>query len=254
MVEFEADDALAAAAAKAALDPRVDRVIVCTPDKDLAQSVRIAQMANGRRRTIRDEAGVIFFVRRAAGVDLRLPGARWRRRGRLSGPSRLGRKDPPRRCSPISPISSRSLEDWRIWGVDATRPGALVAHLAPRVRACLAVSRSRDTPEPTCPCSNPSTNSTERPDACLRAACRGESATRGFLKTTRLSPIRRSSLSTRVETEWTMARRVAVPAVVVVSGVDWTGNDPATSTGCRRFLNATLRRSVRLEPGTIDAC
>ena len=37
MVEFEADDALAAAAAKAALDPRVTRVIICTPDKDLSQ-------------------------------------------------------------------------------------------------------------------------------------------------------------------------------------------------------------------------
>src|SRR5437762_7392401 len=61
MVEFEADDALAAAAVKAAADPRVDRVIICTPDKDLAQSVRgtrVVQM-NRRDRTIRDEAGVI---------------------------------------------------------------------------------------------------------------------------------------------------------------------------------------------------
>src|SRR5688500_11193606 len=40
MVEFEADDALAAAAAIAAADPAVDRVIICTPDKDLAQCVR----------------------------------------------------------------------------------------------------------------------------------------------------------------------------------------------------------------------
>ena len=40
MVEFEADDALAAAAAKAAADPRVTKVFICTPDKDLAQSVR----------------------------------------------------------------------------------------------------------------------------------------------------------------------------------------------------------------------
>src|SRR6266568_714289 len=40
MVEFEADDALASAAASAAEDPRVDRVLICTPDKDLAQSVR----------------------------------------------------------------------------------------------------------------------------------------------------------------------------------------------------------------------
>src|ERR1700749_1571788 len=39
MIEFEADDALAAAAEKAARDPRFERVIICTPDKDLAQSV-----------------------------------------------------------------------------------------------------------------------------------------------------------------------------------------------------------------------
>ena len=40
MIEFEADDALAAAAAIAAADARVDRVVICTPDKDLAQCVR----------------------------------------------------------------------------------------------------------------------------------------------------------------------------------------------------------------------
>jgi 5'-3' exonuclease len=61
MVEFEADDALAAAAARAAADPRVERVIVCTPDKDLAQvvsGIRIVQM-DRRARTVRDEGGVI---------------------------------------------------------------------------------------------------------------------------------------------------------------------------------------------------
>src|SRR3989454_3160268 len=61
MVEFEADDALAAAAAAAARDARVDRVLICTPDKDLAQCVRgtrIIQL-NRRRRTIRDEAGIV---------------------------------------------------------------------------------------------------------------------------------------------------------------------------------------------------
>lgn len=36
MVQFEADDALATAALQAANDPRVSRVIICTPDKDLA--------------------------------------------------------------------------------------------------------------------------------------------------------------------------------------------------------------------------
>src|SRR5260370_4133013 len=35
MVEFEADDALASAALKAAQDPAVGRVLICTPDKDL---------------------------------------------------------------------------------------------------------------------------------------------------------------------------------------------------------------------------
>jgi 5'-3' exonuclease len=61
MVEFEADDALAAAALNAAKDPRVDQVVICTPDKDLAQCVRgtrVVQM-DRRARMIRDEAGVI---------------------------------------------------------------------------------------------------------------------------------------------------------------------------------------------------
>ena len=61
MVEFEADDALAAAAAAAADDKRVERVIICTPDKDLAQCVsgtRVVQL-NRRTRVTIDEAGVI---------------------------------------------------------------------------------------------------------------------------------------------------------------------------------------------------
>lgn len=61
MVEFEADDALAAGAVAAARDERVGRVIICTPDKDLAQCVsgtRIVQL-NRRTRITRDESGVI---------------------------------------------------------------------------------------------------------------------------------------------------------------------------------------------------
>jgi 5'-3' exonuclease len=60
MVEFEADDALAAAAAMAAADARVEQVVICTPDKDLAQCVRgdrIVQL-DRRRDEVRDEAGV----------------------------------------------------------------------------------------------------------------------------------------------------------------------------------------------------
>ena len=51
MVEYEADDALAAAAVRAAADPRVERVIICTPDKDLAQSVRGTRIVQLNRRT-----------------------------------------------------------------------------------------------------------------------------------------------------------------------------------------------------------
>ncbi len=61
MVEFEADDALASAAASAAADPRVERVIICTPDKDLAQCVRGTRVVqlNRRSRTFFDEAGIV---------------------------------------------------------------------------------------------------------------------------------------------------------------------------------------------------
>jgi 5'-3' exonuclease len=61
MVYFEADDGLASAAAKAALDERVDRVLICTPDKDLSQCVvgtRVIQL-DRRRDALRDEAGVV---------------------------------------------------------------------------------------------------------------------------------------------------------------------------------------------------
>jgi 5'-3' exonuclease len=60
MVDFEADDALAAAATMAAADGRVDQVVVCTPDKDLAQCVRGNRIVQLDRRTreVRDESGV----------------------------------------------------------------------------------------------------------------------------------------------------------------------------------------------------
>ncbi|HLJ44421.1 MAG TPA: 5'-3' exonuclease H3TH domain-containing protein [Bryobacteraceae bacterium] len=60
MVEYEADDALASAAAKAALNEQVRQVIICTPDKDLGQCVagtRVVQL-DRRRNITRDAAGV----------------------------------------------------------------------------------------------------------------------------------------------------------------------------------------------------
>ena len=61
MEEFEADDALAAAARGAAASPDVEQVIVCTPDKDLSQCVsgdRVVQF-DRRKRETRDERGVV---------------------------------------------------------------------------------------------------------------------------------------------------------------------------------------------------
>ena len=127
MVEFEADDALAAAAAAAARDPRVERIVICTPDKDLAQCVRgtrIVQM-DRRRRTIRDEAGVVekFGVPPASIPDYLalvgdaadgypgLPG--WGARSAAAVLAKFGHLESIPR-------------DWREWkGVNAARPGAL---------------------------------------------------------------------------------------------------------------------------------
>jgi 5'-3' exonuclease len=61
MVYYEADDALASAAAKAAKDDRVRQVLICTPDKDLSQCVvgtRVVQL-DRRRDILRDEVGVV---------------------------------------------------------------------------------------------------------------------------------------------------------------------------------------------------
>jgi 5'-3' exonuclease len=61
MVYYEADDALASAAARATKDDRVRRVLICTPDKDLSQCVvgaRVVQL-DRRRDILRDEAGVV---------------------------------------------------------------------------------------------------------------------------------------------------------------------------------------------------
>ncbi|WP_419918625.1 5'-3' exonuclease [Candidatus Poriferisocius sp.] len=62
MVDHEADDALGAAARKAALDPSVEQVLICTPDKDLAQCVtgdgRIVQYDRRRQKLI-DHHGVV---------------------------------------------------------------------------------------------------------------------------------------------------------------------------------------------------
>ncbi len=73
MVGFEADDALATAAQRAAADPRVERVFICTPDKDLAQAVVGRRVVQYDRKTgvLRGEDEVVkkFGVRPASIPD-----------------------------------------------------------------------------------------------------------------------------------------------------------------------------------------
>jgi 5'-3' exonuclease len=60
MVEFEADDAIATMARRLRDDPRVEQVVICSPDKDMSQCVVGARVIcrDRMRRTDRDEAGV----------------------------------------------------------------------------------------------------------------------------------------------------------------------------------------------------
>jgi 5'-3' exonuclease len=131
MVEFEADDALAAAAAAAALDGRVDRVVICTPDKDLAQCVRgtrVVQM-DRRARTIRDEAGVVakFGVSPASIPDyLALVGDASDGFPGLPG---WGAKSTSAVLARFTHLESIPA-DWRTWGVNVARAGVLAATLA----------------------------------------------------------------------------------------------------------------------------
>jgi 5'-3' exonuclease len=131
MVEFEADDALAAGAALAIGDPRIDRVIICTPDKDLAQCVRgdrVVQL-NRRTRTTLDEAGVI----RKYGVPpksipdyLALVGDAADGYPGLAG---WGAKSTAAVLAEFGHIESIP-DDWRDWHVNAANASALAATLA----------------------------------------------------------------------------------------------------------------------------
>ena len=94
MVEFEADDAIAAAADRFAADPRVERILICTPDKDMAQCVRGERVVlwDRRRDLVYDDAGRPREVGRAALERPGPPGPRRRRGRRLPGAPRLGRQ------------------------------------------------------------------------------------------------------------------------------------------------------------------
>jgi len=131
MVEFEADDALASAAVAAAGNSQVEQVIICTPDKDLAQCVsgtRIVQL-NRRTRVTMDEAGVIqkFGVKPESIPDyLALVGDEADGYPGLAG---WGPKS-------TAAVLARYLHieyippDWNDWHVNAASAGALARTLA----------------------------------------------------------------------------------------------------------------------------
>ena len=131
MVEFEADDALAAAAIAAAQDSRVERVIICTPDKDLAQCVRgtrIVQL-NRRTRVTLDEMAVVrkfgvlpesipdylALVGDAADGYPGLPG--WGQKSSAAVLSKFGHLE-------------KIPADFREWRVNATNAGSLAQTLS----------------------------------------------------------------------------------------------------------------------------
>jgi 5'-3' exonuclease len=131
MIEFEADDALAAAAAILEPDPRVDRVIICTPDKDLAQCVRGTRVVqfNRRTRAMRDERGVIerFGVRPASIPDyLALVGDAADGYPGLPG---WGSKSAAAVLAKYHHLDAVP-DDWRGWGVNAAQPARLSRVLA----------------------------------------------------------------------------------------------------------------------------
>ena len=131
MIEFEADDALASAAAIAAADSRVDRVVICAPDKDLGQCVRgnrVVQL-NRRTRVIFDEAGIIakFGVAPESIPDyLALVGDSSDGYPGLRG---WGPKSAAAVLARFRHLESIP-DDPRTWGVNANNAGALALTLA----------------------------------------------------------------------------------------------------------------------------
>jgi len=131
MVEFEADDALAAAAAIAARDARVEHVIICTPDKDLAQCVRGTRVVqlNRRARATLDEAAIVrkFGVAPVSIPDyLALVGDAADGYPGLPG---WGAKSTAAVLAKFVHLESIP-KDWREWSVDAANARTLANTLA----------------------------------------------------------------------------------------------------------------------------
>ena len=130
MVEFEADDALAAGAAIAAGNKNVEQVVICTPDKDLGQSVSGTHVVQLHRRTgvTLDEAGIVqkFGVTPASIPDyLALVGDSADGYPGLKG---WGAKSSAAALAKFLHLESIP-KDWRDWHVNVTGAATLAATL-----------------------------------------------------------------------------------------------------------------------------
>ena len=130
MVEFEADDALAAGAAIAARNKNVEQVVICTPDKDLGQSVSGTHVVQLHRRTgvTLDEAGIVqkFGVTPASIPDyLALVGDSADGYPGLKG---WGAKSSAAALAKFLHLESIP-KDWRDWHVNVTGAATLAATL-----------------------------------------------------------------------------------------------------------------------------
>ena len=139
MVEFEADDALATAAARWGDEPEVEQVVICTPDKDMAQCVRDVadRLLRSHAQKADRRAGRHREVRCAAAFDSRLARARRRQLRRLSRRPALGREVGRRRARALRTSRSDSRSRARL----GTRP-SVARPRSPRACAIIATRRT----------------------------------------------------------------------------------------------------------------
>ena len=206
MVEFEADDAIAAAATRWADDEAVDKIVICTPDKDMAQLVRDERIVlwDRRRQIVYDEPGVLTKWGVKPRLDPRLAGARRGQLGWLPGPARLGREvgsgRPPTVRAPRDDPAARE----RVGRAES--PGSGDPRRDPHASSGTPPSstgRSRCSEPPTTVSTFPSSNPTSCAGTAHRRSAGRRSATNGGCRVSATAP---TAGSTRAPSAATLER------------------------------------------------
>ena len=124
--------------------PGVEQVVICSPDKDLAQCVRGDRVVcfDRRQQKMLDEAGVVDQVRRAARVDPGLAGPGRRHRGRLSRDPALGRRESAAAVLARYRRLEAIPDDERQWDVAVRGAAALGASLREHRKEAVALPRA----------------------------------------------------------------------------------------------------------------